>query len=136
MAEGPWRCSQCGTVNEPVANACRRCGRWPSLFDLEASTLDNSATADELDVEEAFDDEPYVEELPYEEPYVEEPAEAEQTAPRQAEPAEEASDVPERKWRGPEPAIPEREGAWVRRLSRVAVPLIVVGYVLVTALRN
>jgi hypothetical protein len=40
MADAPWRCSACGTVNEPVANSCRSCGRWPSLFDLEASTLD------------------------------------------------------------------------------------------------
>lgn len=40
MADAPWRCSECGTVNEPVANACRTCGRWPSLFDLEQSKLD------------------------------------------------------------------------------------------------
>jgi hypothetical protein len=40
MADAPWRCSQCGTVNEPVANACRTCGRWPSLFELEGSTLE------------------------------------------------------------------------------------------------
>ena len=40
MPDAPWRCSQCGTVNEPVANACRTCGRWPSLFELEGSTLE------------------------------------------------------------------------------------------------
>lgn len=40
MADAPWRCSQCGTVNEPVANACRTCGRWPSLFELEGSTIE------------------------------------------------------------------------------------------------
>jgi hypothetical protein len=40
MADAPWRCSQCGTVNEPVANACRTCGRWPSLFELEGSALE------------------------------------------------------------------------------------------------
>lgn len=39
-AEGPWRCSQCGTINEPVANSCRTCGRWPSLFDLQESVVD------------------------------------------------------------------------------------------------
>jgi hypothetical protein len=32
-------------VNEPVANACRTCGRWPSLFELEGSTLE----ADEVE---------------------------------------------------------------------------------------
>lgn len=42
MADAPWRCSECGTVNEPVANACRTCGRWPSLFDLEESVVDEA----------------------------------------------------------------------------------------------
>ena len=41
MADAPWRCSECGTVNEPVANACRTCGRWPSLFDLQESLVDD-----------------------------------------------------------------------------------------------
>jgi hypothetical protein len=41
MANAPWRCSECGTINEPVANACRTCGRWPSLFDLEASAVED-----------------------------------------------------------------------------------------------
>lgn len=51
MADAPWRCSQCGTINEPVANACRTCGRWPSLFDLEASTIpvEEPPTYDEAD---------------------------------------------------------------------------------------
>jgi hypothetical protein len=40
VADAAWRCSQCGTVNEPVANACRTCGRWPSLFELEGSTIE------------------------------------------------------------------------------------------------
>src|SRR5262245_47220850 len=46
MATAPWRCSQCGTVNEPVANSCRNCGKWPSLFDLE-----DSAAEDEVELE-------------------------------------------------------------------------------------
>ena len=41
MAESPWRCSQCGTINEPVANSCRTCGRWPSLFDLQDSVVED-----------------------------------------------------------------------------------------------
>jgi hypothetical protein len=40
MANAPWRCSECGTINEPVANACRTCGRWPSLFDLQESVVE------------------------------------------------------------------------------------------------
>ncbi len=45
MADAPWRCSQCGTINEPVANACRTCGRWPSLFDLEESKIEDVPTS-------------------------------------------------------------------------------------------
>lgn len=39
MADAPWQCPQCGTINEPAANACRTCGRWPSLFDLERGAV-------------------------------------------------------------------------------------------------
>lgn len=39
MADAPWQCPQCGTVNEPSANSCRSCGRWPSLFDLERGAV-------------------------------------------------------------------------------------------------
>jgi hypothetical protein len=42
MADHPWRCSQCGTINEPVANSCRTCGKWPSLFDLEDNVVDEA----------------------------------------------------------------------------------------------
>jgi hypothetical protein len=42
MADAPWRCSQCGTVNEPVANSCRTCGKWPSLFDLQDSVVNDT----------------------------------------------------------------------------------------------
>ncbi len=41
MATAPWRCSQCGTINEPVADSCRTCGKWPSLFDLDDSELED-----------------------------------------------------------------------------------------------
>jgi hypothetical protein len=40
MADAPWRCSQCGTINEPVANSCRTCGKWPSLFDIQDSVVE------------------------------------------------------------------------------------------------
>lgn len=52
MADAPWRCSQCGTVNEPVANACRTCGRWPSLFELEGSTIESEAPLSYDDADE------------------------------------------------------------------------------------
>jgi predicted ATP-dependent serine protease len=53
VADAPWRCSQCGTINEPAANACRACGRWPSLFDLEESQVDEYEVDEEPVVPEA-----------------------------------------------------------------------------------
>ena len=41
MAKTAWRCSQCGAVNEPGARACRDCGKWPSLFDLQDSAVED-----------------------------------------------------------------------------------------------
>jgi hypothetical protein len=40
MADRPWRCSNCGTINEPGADSCRNCGKWPSLFDLEDNVVE------------------------------------------------------------------------------------------------
>jgi len=41
MAAGKtWRCSQCGAVNEAGSRACSNCGKWPSLFDLQAPVED------------------------------------------------------------------------------------------------
>lgn len=53
MPNAPWKCSQCGTVNEPAATSCRGCGRWPSLFDLQESAIgeDDQAVADEPEYE-------------------------------------------------------------------------------------
>ena len=62
MADAPWRCSECGTVNEPVANSCRTCGKWPSLFDLQESVYPESAPADvaeEAYEVETFETQPY-----------------------------------------------------------------------------
>jgi len=117
VPDAPWRCSQCGTVNEPVANACRTCGRWPSLFELEGSTIeveDPPAAAAEdafeartVEVEEAdpevFDTDPDDAELP---PEFEEPDEVDEA-----------------------PGKPR----W-QRLARFAVPIAVALYILVSAL--
>lgn len=56
MADAPWRCSECGTVNEPVANACRTCGRWPSLFDLEQSKIEVFEVEPGAELEPAVED--------------------------------------------------------------------------------
>jgi hypothetical protein len=85
MAEGPWRCSQCGTINEPVANSCRTCGRWPSLFDLQESVVDEVAghvVAERGAVEpEAFEPETFEPET-----FEPEPVEAEEVADGEAAP--------------------------------------------------
>jgi hypothetical protein len=46
MADAPWRCSQCGTIDEPVANSCRTCGKWPSLFDIQDSVVEDTERDD------------------------------------------------------------------------------------------
>jgi hypothetical protein len=48
--ETAWRCSQCGTVNEPGARACSGCGKWPSLFDLQNAVEDAPAGAQETEL--------------------------------------------------------------------------------------
>ena len=109
MAEAPWRCSQCGTVNEPVANACRTCGRWPSLFDLEQSKVE--------DVEYGFEDGSM--------PELTEIGEAETFEP-------EVFDVGEPDELQSEPATAQR-----RRIFRsVIVPLAVVIYLVITFIVN
>jgi predicted ATP-dependent serine protease len=111
VADAPWRCSQCGTVNEPVANACRTCGRWPSLFDLEQSKVE--------DVGLGMEDERM--------PEVAEIGEAEAFEPEVFDVGE--SDEPE-----PEPESPSVRG---RRIFRsVIVPLAVVIYLVITFIVN
>ena len=52
MPDAPWRCSQCGTVNEPAATSCRGCGRWPSLFDLQDDAVGGISSPDEAPARE------------------------------------------------------------------------------------
>jgi predicted ATP-dependent serine protease len=64
MAKTAWRCSQCGTVNEPDARACQSCGKWQSLFDLQDSAVpDEQVEPATFEVEEArpavFETEPF-----------------------------------------------------------------------------
>ena len=106
MADAPWRCSECGTINEPVANACRTCGRWPSLFDLEQSAVDEAEPADlRMPGLESFEPEPGTFE------------------PEAFEPDTESSAEPQ----------PAPEGAGRRRLiARLAVPLAFVVYLVIS----
>lgn len=122
MADAPWRCSQCGTVNEPNANSCRSCGRWPSLFDLEQSSVD----VEPPEVEETFAREaPAPEEvrLPVE---AAQPVEAEQ----------DSSGVPEQEWRGPEDPMERPLQGWPARLASWIVPIALLVYVVISIVSN
>jgi hypothetical protein len=119
MADAPWRCSQCGTVNEPVANACRTCGRWPSLFELEGSTLEAEPVEQRASVE-VYEPEPDAVEPEYLEPEV---YDAGEPLDVEVEPVE----VDEE----PEQAKP----LW-QRLTSLIIPIGVVLYILISALVN
>ena len=120
MADAPWRCSQCGTVNEPVANACRTCGRWPSLFELEGSTIET-------------------EELPAraDDPYAAQTVDVEQLEPEVFEvDTGDTDDVPlppEFEAEVVEEELEEPKPVW-QRLASFIVPIGVVLYILVSAL--
>jgi hypothetical protein len=120
MADAPWRCSQCGTVNEPVANACRTCGRWPSLFELEGSTLE----ADEVETRAPAE----IWEPETVEAQTFEPEHVEPEVYDVGEPVEvEEIDVEE------EPAVPKP--LW-RRLTSLIIPVGIVLYIVVSAIVN
>jgi hypothetical protein len=120
VPDAPWRCSQCGTVNEPVANACRTCGRWPSLFDLESSTVESQTapTREEPDV--------YRPETVDVGPFAPEPVTVE--APEVELPTEFDADE------GADEATAPKPG-W-QRFVRLVVPIGVAIYVLVSVLAD
>ena len=148
MADAPWRCSQCGTVNAPSANSCRTCGRWPSLFELESGAVDTDTEQEPTwfpdeapDGDEASypqgarsaEEARYPEEAPF-------PDEAQRAEERRASaaPAEPDDSAPSgAPWPGPEPPIPDAPpGSSLRRFSRLIVPLLVLIYIVITAARN
>ena len=120
MADAPWRCSQCGTVNEPVANACRTCGRWPSLFELEGSTIEADAVENRAPVE-VWD--PDRTEAEYAEPETLEPEPYDVGEPLEVEEldVDEEAEQPKPLW---------------KRLASFIVPIGVVLYIVISALVN
>jgi predicted nucleic acid-binding Zn-ribbon protein len=119
VADAPWRCSQCGTVNEPVANACRTCGRWPSLFELEGSTIEAEQEETRAPVEVY---EPDVIEPEYIEPEVYDvgqPIEADVDVDVELE--DEEAEPPKPIW---------------QRLASLIIPIAIVLYIIVSALVN
>ena len=115
MPDAPWRCSQCGTVNEPVANACRTCGRWPSLFELEGSTIEVDAPPPRRD-----------------EPFEEQAVAVEEAEPEEFAPDPEPVELPPEFEEADEDERPRKPG-W-QRFVRLAVPIAVALYILVSAL--
>jgi predicted nucleic acid-binding Zn-ribbon protein len=116
VADAPWRCSQCGTVNEPVANACRTCGRWPSLFDLEQSTIEAGAPDVEEDIYEART------------------VDVEERDPEDFDVGGEEVETPTELEADDEEAGPAKS-AW-QRFARLIVPIGVVLYILISSLAN
>jgi hypothetical protein len=133
MATAPWRCSQCGTINEPVANSCRTCGKWPSLFDLEDSVVDDDS-AFEQEAEPAAYAEPEPAEA-YEAP---EPATVEVETFEPPEPVTAPGEQPPRRRFEPPPTDPvmgEGESSTPRWVSWI-IPLAVVAYFVISTILN
>lgn len=136
MANAPWRCSECGTINEPVANACRRCGRWPSLFDLQESVVED-VEPEHVEPEQFRDTRVEVEEPPTFETQTFEPKTFELDVDTQAEPITE--DTRRRGWIDVDVQVDteevEPESDETRRRRRLAsflVPLAFVVYIAIS----
>ena len=114
MAETTWRCSQCGTVNEPGSRACAGCGKWPSLFDLQ----------EDVDKPEAFEPTVFDDggDTPGSPPEVE-VFDPEAFEPDQLEPESESDDEP-------------KPARGLRSLTRVIVPVALLLYFLISLLSN
>lgn len=104
MATTAWRCSQCGAVNEAGTHACRDCGKWASLFDLQDTAVEAAELGqDELEPE-TFEPETF------------EPG---TFAPESFEPDRDEADEPER-------------ARWKSILSGVIVPLALIVYFVIS----
>ena len=117
MADAPWRCSQCGTVNEPVANACRTCGHWPSLFDLESSKVETDVQA------------------PGEDPYAAQTVDVDELEPEVFEDDVPVDLPPELDPEQDEPSYEPAKPVW-QRFARLIVPIGIVLYILISSIAN
>jgi hypothetical protein len=109
-------------VNEPVANACRTCGRWPSLFELEGSTIETDA--------------PTRGSAPAEDEFAAQTVEVEELEPDALDPGEippEAELPPELETDEGEPESPQQR--W-KRLARLIVPIGIAAYILISVLAD
>ena len=130
MAGNPWRCSQCGTINEPVASSCRTCGKWPSLFDLEDNAIE------EVELEPAAEQEAVA---THEPPPEAEPRSAPEPEPIAVETFEEpvygdpaAASEPRKRFGAPktDPVLGEGESSRPRWVSWLVPAAVVVYFVI------
>jgi hypothetical protein len=134
MAESPWRCSQCGTINEPVANSCRTCGKWPSLFDLEDNVVEDTAFEDDAFEDKALEDDAF-EALPEPEPV--QAYDAPEPMTVEVETFEEPEPVaPRRRFEPPptQPVFEEGQAEGRQRWVSWLVPLAFVAYLVISYL--
>jgi hypothetical protein len=136
MPERPWRCSQCGTINEPVANSCRTCGKWPSLFDLEDTAVEETGVEDDAfedSVFEPLDEREQVDVYEAPEPVqtydAPEPVTVEVETFEEPEPA-----APRRRFEAPrtQPVFEEGEAEGRRQWVSWLVPLAFVAYLVIS----
>jgi hypothetical protein len=108
-------------VNEPVANACRTCGRWPSLFELEGSTIESEQQV--KPPPELY--QPEVVQPEYVEPEVHDPMTRDMAEPVEVEEYDvdddEETQTPKPLW---------------QRLTSLIIPIGVVLYIVISALVN
>jgi len=102
-------------VNEPVANACRTCGRWPSLFELEGSTIEGEQPAEVAD-----------------DPFEAQTIEVEEVEPEVFDTDLEGVELPPEFEAEEDDEAPRKPG-W-RRFVRLVVPVGIALYILVSAL--
>ena len=100
-----------------MANACRTCGRWPSLFELEGSTIEGEEPPTE--VGDAFEFEARTAEVEEVQPEVFDADLDDVELPPEFEPDEEKLEPEKPRW---------------RQLARLIVPIGVGVYILVRAL--
>lgn len=100
-----------------MANACRTCGHWPSLFDLESSKVETDVQA------------------PDEEPYVAQTGDVEELEPEIFEAHTPVELPPELDPELEEPRYEPAKPVW-QRFARFIVPIGIVLYILISSIAN
>jgi len=100
-----------------VANACRTCGHWPSLFDLESSKVETDVQA------------------PGEDPYAAQTVDVDELEPEVFEDDVPVDLPPELDLEQDEPSYEPAKPVW-QRFARLIVPIGIVLYILISSIAN